>query len=396
MDQKLKLPRRGDLTDRQFGFLKVIKRAPNYITSGGNSLVQWECECACGCRKVVKAQHLRDGHVQSCGQCGLMGPSHELDDLVGREFGFLTVVSRAENHVSSGGNSFVAWNCRCDCGNMIVVTSGHLKTFHTRSCGKCGKYDHSRDFTGEHIGRLTVIEKSDEWYTYPDGSRDFKWVCRCDCGNITVTRGNVLRDTRFVQSCGCWRREESVKDEDMLDRDFGYCHIVSRASRINVGGPNGNSTVDAWNCVCTKCGRKFVARGPQIRFGKVNSCGCMSISVSKWETWLSQFLDEHGLMYEIQKSYSDLIGVGGKRLSYDFCINASGESILVECQGLQHYEPVEYFGGEEAFERQIEHDKRKKDYAIQHDISLITLDCSKDMSCDEYFGILNRVFGQYI
>lgn len=147
-----------DLTGKRFGFLKVLKRLPNHITKGGNSLVVYECQCDCGNVVSVKAGHLQTGHTKSCGKCDLTGPCHDLDDLTGQQFGFLTVVGRTDDHVSSGGNKFVAWDCKCECGNHIMVTSGHLKTGHTRSCGQCGKFDNTRDFTGEKIGRLTVIE----------------------------------------------------------------------------------------------------------------------------------------------------------------------------------------------------------------------------------------------
>lgn len=382
--------RGSDLTNKRFGYLVALCRTTSRITKGGNSIAMWECQCDCGNKTVVSAGHLRTLHTKSCGKCGLTGPSHEFEDLTGQKFGYLTVVKRVENHISSGGNSFVTWECRCDCGEKINVTAGHLKSNHTMSCGKCGKFDHSVDFTGKRCGRLVVLEKTDDWYTYPDGDRDFKWLCQCDCGNKVIRRGNTLRNKKFVQSCGCWRTEESVRDEDMLNRDFGSVHVESRAQRISVGS---NSTVDAWNCTCKNCGTKFVARGPQLRVGNVVSCGC--VALSKWELWLSQFLDEHNILYSTQKYYSDLFGIGGKHLSYDFCLHIDDIDILIECQGIQHYEPVDYFGGKSSFVVQVEHDKRKLEYAIAHDILLIVLDCSKRMTRDEYFSLIRNSFVQY-
>lgn len=381
-----------DLTGKRFGFLNVLRRLPNHVTKGGNSLVVYECQCDCGSVVAVKAGHLRTGHTKSCGKCDLAGPCHNLDDLTGQKFGFLTVVGRADDHVSSGGNKFVAWDCKCTCGNHIVVTSGHLKTGHTRSCGNCGKFDHSHDFTGEKIGRLTVIKRTNDWYTYPNGDRDFKWLCKCECGNYTVKRGNVLRDVRFKQSCGCWRHEESVKDDDMLDRVFGYVRVLSRADRIMV---TETASVDAWNCLCEKCGNHFVARGPQLRFGKVISCGCAS--KSKWEVWLVQYLDSIGVHYDEQQSYDDLRGLGGCRLTYDFCLHMKQSDVLIECQGIQHYEPIDYFGGKAIFEKQVEHDIRKRNYARIHHIPLIELDCSNgSMKRDEYFDLITSKIGKYV
>ena len=58
------------------------------------------------------------------------------EDLTGRQFGRLRVVSRAEN-VLRGSQKKVAWSCSCSCGSErpIIVTSQDLKTGKVKSCG---------------------------------------------------------------------------------------------------------------------------------------------------------------------------------------------------------------------------------------------------------------------
>lgn len=51
-------------------------------------------------------------------------------DLTGQRFGQLTVLAPAENI-----GAMTAWRCRCDCGNETVVTTGHLRSGQTTSCG---------------------------------------------------------------------------------------------------------------------------------------------------------------------------------------------------------------------------------------------------------------------
>lgn len=312
-------------------------------------------------------------------------------DFTGQKIGYLTVLQATDKFVSSSGKRLLAWECRCDCGNITIVSSGHLKTGHTRSCGKCGKFDLKSDFTGQRFSRLVVLERCDEWYTYPNGDKDYKWLCQCDCGNITIVRGNTLRNKYFTQSCGCWRKEETIRDEDMIGHDFGSCRVESRADRIYV---TETASVDAWNCVCV-CGNHFVARGPQLRIGKVTSCGC--ISTSKWEAWTARYLDEHNISYDVQKTYDDLRGVGNHLLLYDFCVNIDSRDVLIECQGIQHYQPVDYFGGQETYERQIEHDNRKREYANKHNIPLIEIDCSRStMTYPQYVAVLSEHIAEYV
>lgn len=51
-------------------------------------------------------------------------------DLKGQKFGKLEVIEQSKNHGRK-----VAWSCKCDCGKIIEVTSTHLISGHTKSCG---------------------------------------------------------------------------------------------------------------------------------------------------------------------------------------------------------------------------------------------------------------------
>ena len=65
-------------------------------------------------------------------------------ELTGQRFGKLTVIQ--ENPIRM--NKKVRWDCVCDCGNIITVESGNLKSGATCSCG-CLK---------ESIGELNIEE----------------------------------------------------------------------------------------------------------------------------------------------------------------------------------------------------------------------------------------------
>lgn len=51
-------------------------------------------------------------------------------ELKGQHFGRLTV---AGYHGSRHGQAY--WDCECECGGKAVVSSGHLRSGHTQSCG---------------------------------------------------------------------------------------------------------------------------------------------------------------------------------------------------------------------------------------------------------------------
>ncbi len=51
--------------------------------------------------------------------------------------------------------------------------------------------------------------------------------------------------------------------------------------------------------------------------------------------------------------------------------NKSDEKITVFAHGMQHYKPVEIFGGEEHFEMQQKLDAKKRELCKQHGIRLV-------------------------
>ena len=59
------------------------------------------------------------------------------------------------------------------------------------------------------------------------------------------------------------------------------------------------------------------------------------------------------------------------RLSYDFYLPK--HNILIEYQGIQHYEPIQIFGGESSYAKQKMHDKLKRDYAEENNFKLLEI-----------------------
>lgn len=57
------------------------------------------------------------------------------------------------------------------------------------------------DLTGKRFGKLVVIEQSDL-----RKNNHIVWVCKCDCGNEYLVRGNSLRNGT-TKHCGCDRHK---------------------------------------------------------------------------------------------------------------------------------------------------------------------------------------------
>lgn len=103
---------------------------------------------------------------------------------------------------------------------------------------------------------------------------------------------------------------------------------------------------------------------------------CKYCNETKGEKFIRYFIESYNIKCISQKSFSDLKGIGDKSLSYDFYLPTY--NLLIEYQGEQHEYPVTFGGktkndAEKAFEKQQEHDKRKREYAHSNSINLLEI-----------------------
>lgn len=68
------------------------------------------------------------------------------------------------------------------------------------------------------------------------------------------------------------------------------------------------------------------------------------------------------------------------QLSYDVFV--CGKNIAFEYQGKQHFEPVDFFGGEKHFQEQVARDKLKKKLSEENGVTLIYVNYDEDVSVE--------------
>ena len=77
-------------------------------------------------------------------------------------------------------------------------------------------------------------------------------------------------------------------------------------------------------------------------------------------------------------------------MSYDIYI--CGLKVAIEYQGKQHFEPVDYFGGEENYRKQVERDKLKAERSKENGVKLVYVNYWEDITPElikEKIGIRN-------
>lgn len=115
-----------------------------------------------------------------------MSLSYRVDQR-GKKFNSLEIVKFVPRQ---GSNQY--WECKCDCGNSSIVSIAHLRSGHTKTCGKC-------KWLNQRFGKLIVKEYTNK--RTADGHIIVK--CLCDCGNMVEKGVDTLFKNKITQSCGC-------------------------------------------------------------------------------------------------------------------------------------------------------------------------------------------------
>lgn len=265
--------------------------------------------------------------------------------------------------------------CKCDCGNEIEVFQGELISGHIKSCGcrsNSRKQHLKYDLTGQRFGRLQVLRQAPTFWSDSGKSRMVRWECKCDCGNMVVVNSRALR-MGSTQSCGCYHKEclsEKLTD-DLMGKKFGHLTVVERAGSYHKANRK-TGVMAMWKCRCD-CGNEIITTGYSLKCGDTVSCGCMKTSFA--EDVVNDYLQLVGYIendnYFREKTFSDLIGVGGGFLRFDFVVFVGNNIVCVECQGEQHYKSVNYFGGDNQFEIRKQNDEIKRQWCKKKNYILL-------------------------
>ena len=229
-----------------------------------------------------------------------------------------------------------------------------------------------------------------QWYREKDdGGHTRTYVpVKCDCGTEQLGRWDRLHTTSAdkapwstrCRKCSAggkrramdtlWHNGAKSADEipqnkvnDLSGNYYGDLFVFRRVG-------TGKDSHSLYECKCS-CGNIEVISDTILKGGKL-VCSKCSNNLSNGERYIKNILDKYHIKYIQQYTFDDLIG-DEKVLRFDFALIGKDNKpyALIEFQGRQHYEPIEYFGGKEQFKKQQQYDNKKRDYCKKHSIVLI-------------------------
>lgn len=344
-----------NMVGQHFGRLEAIERLGNYKSKK----TYYRCTCQCGNEKIVSSSNLVTGHTKSCG-CIDKIRLHKRKDITGKTFGLLTVVEMIWN-VEKSSRKRTYCRCICECGNEKTVSKDNLLADGLHSCG-CAKENIMQnacriDNTGEKHNRLTI--KKILWDNKPVLA-----VCECECGNIvTILKAEVT--TGGTKSCGCLQKERASlsNTKDFSGRISNYGIKLLKQHSKNKNG------VWLWESQCGYCKKHFTALPAKIFNNHIISCGCKSYS--KRELFIQSILEKENIFFMPQYSFKECKDQSALRFDFAILDKSGFVKLLIEYDGEQHYHPVEFWGGSEAFKKSQHRDQIKNTYCKNNNLQLI-------------------------
>lgn len=190
----------------------------------------------------------------------------------------------------------------------------------------------------------------------------------------------INQKTKITIKCNkCLKLFEQLPSNHLKGEGCTYCYgkiksntkdFINKSKLIH-GDKYDYSLVNYINCydkvkiICPKHG--IFEQSPTKH---INNQGCPKCHFSKGEIIIENYLKNNKITFETQKRFNDCRGINNT-LPFDFYIPS--KNILIEFQGIQHYKPVERFGGKDRFIEQQKLDKIKKDYAIKNKYNFIEI-----------------------
>lgn len=278
----------------------------------------------------------------------------ERKDYTGQRFGNLVIVEMLYNY-NNKGKTYA--RCRCDCGTEKIIYMSNIKRGFSKSCGCIEKESrhhrkHNKNLLGKKYGKLTVIEQLEV-----NSKGHMEWLCKCECGGNRIVTTGKLTGQR-VKSCGCDNYDSNAVN--LSGRVFGMLTVIKPSLYDN------QKHRRTWECVCS-CGNTIVATTSDLVAHNTQSCGCTHISHN--ERLIADILKEESILFETQFRFKNCKNI--RQLPFDFYL--PDYNVVIEYDGKQHFEPIDFFGGDVGFQKRKNNDSIKNEFCKANNIQLIRI-----------------------
>ena len=279
-----------------------------------------------------------------------MKTTKEIQEKISSKFSNLQLLEEYK-----GANEKILIKC-LDCGYewkavpRSVITSKH-------GCPKCGVLKAKREIAkNKFLNKLDTLKW--EFIEYKDYT-DVTVKCK-ECGHIRhTTSDNILKFGCKICSSIKANEPRKLTTEEFINRakqihgnryDYHLVNYVNYKTPVKI--------------ICSKHG-EFL-QNPNKHLAGHN---CPHCKESYGEEIVRLALLDNNIPFVQEKTIREVLNVE-RPIKVDFYIDYNDKTSIIEINGEQHYFPVEHFGGELKYNKQVVRDKKLQEYCYDKGINL--------------------------
>ena len=249
--------------------------------------------------------------------------------------------------------------------------SNHIH--HKQGCPRC--YGNKKVTVQEFIKKSNEIHNNKYDYSLVEYKNNFTKI-KIICPNHGVFEQKPVNHS--IQKQGCLRcsgkNTKTTEEFISFAQDIhGYLYDYSLVNYIS-----GNIKV---KIICEKHG--IFEQKPDIHTNRRH--GCPKCKKSKGELQIIKTLNENNIAFTQQKEFENCKDTNV--LYFDFYL--TDQNLCIEYDGLQHFEPIEYWGGIENLKYIQKHDQIKTNFCEINDIKLIRIKYNRKLNSND---ILEKIY----
>ena len=267
-------------------------------------------------------------------------------------------------------NARTKYTFKCNtCGDIFTKVAQSI-TSQDNPCPSCNKEYRASKAREAFVGKYDATMESSglsEMYIvtrYPEYRVDNADFIHKVCGNTISTSLGNLRRAQKHGTTGCKYCESThTYTEDEIKSYFKKERPMYTYHRSYMTDTHHLHVVFTHD----KCGNERDLRYNVVLRGN----GCRFCSESGGEETIAYTLDSNGVTYKQEWVFDGLTNAKGNAKRVDFYLEEL--NMVIEYDGLQHYEAIPTWGGEEYLKHNQDSDERVNKYMELHGITLIRI-----------------------